>query len=317
MRRLMIGLAVAAMTCGALSGCFREPDILHVDDTIPSVFSVLMAGADSAVVLVVRPAEASGPGRVIGHEGVGGAEVRISSGGDTTWAAEMTDQCTAAFVGNQAPGGCYRATFTEPVEPGQEYHLEILLPDGGRITGQTTVPQPPRILEPAAGETVVASCDSPDSCYGQRPTYPDQEFVPVAWVPMVWELPPGVRRVIPTLEETTTFHDGQTYTGGCELGRIFARFGAQAEPGAAADSLPWPVLNIQCLEEALQPGRFDSIRARMSVYALGPTYTAYLNALAGGNTVREARASHGLSGAYGVFGATTPAHRTLMIVRDQ
>lgn len=309
--------AVAAallVLLATVGGCFRDADIVDVDDTTPTVFSLLTAGADSASVLVVRPRDGAGP-QPLTYEPVHGAEVRLIRDGDTVWAVEGERPCIGEWTGSGEAGGCYWAALGEPIAPGEEYRLEIQLPTGGAVTGETVVPGPPVILEPEVGQVVEATCDQADTCYGRHVPEAEPAFIPVASVPMIWELPSGIQRVVPSLEATTTYYQDQVYPDGCRLGRV-AVYGVEAESGATRDSLRWPILNIDCPDPALHPGRFDSIRAEVSVTTVGPAYSSYLETVLEA-TVREPRASHGLTGAYGVFSAVTPARRSILLVRGE
>lgn len=295
--------ALALLAALAAAACIREPDPFTLDTNDVAVHMILEAGADSVVAIVERP-----------EDPIEDAIVRLSADGDTTLLAYGGTPCYDSYF--QGPeGGCFRASLAAPIRAGATYDLEVILPDGGRVTGTTTVPMPLALTEPSDGDRVVADCDSADACYGQSTDEPPF-YLPVAEVTFRWADPVDPDAIQMSVRPLRTFLDGQEYgpEEGCRLGY----FGFRAEE-AGTDSLTtsivWPVLNISC-PEPLQTARFDSIHADARVYFWNEAYDDYLDVLTHGGTTRDAGLSVGLTGAWGIFAAVAPAQRTITVVRD-
>lgn len=302
---LLVPLVVSPL----LAGCLRDADPIDIPDDAPAVFAILEAGADTAAILVARAGHwLDQPG----YEGIDGAEVRLIHDADTLWAIADPSRPCVGFGDPTGGGpafteGCYHLTLPAPIEPGEAYGLEIALPNGQRVVGATTVPQPPALTAPDPTLRVTASCQDPLYCYGQYNERTD-EFVPVAWVPVEWELPAGHEVVQLQVTGVAAYLDGATYPSGCYLGYGFG--------GDDVDRTGrWAIPNIGCFD-TLDPARFDSIRAAVTAATLDRAYAAFLDAVEQGQSVRAASVSQGLEGAYGVFGAIAPARRTFTILRD-
>lgn len=76
---------------------------------------------------------------------VSGADVKISCAADTVTFHELSGR----------PGVYVSESLL--VESGNTYFLEVDYPDGNKVTGRTKVPQKPRIITPADGDTVSPS----------------------------------------------------------------------------------------------------------------------------------------------------------------
>jgi hypothetical protein len=305
MRRLILFAALAA-----IAGCIRDPDPIALDEFAVSVDAVLEAGVDSAVVFIGRPAPGGFSGRD-SYRAVSGAEVALVLGSDTTWLAEdPSAPCVqGASDGDDAGRGCYRAHLAGSIQPGATYGLEITLPDGSRVTGSTVVPHPGEVLSPAPGHRVVARCASEDVCWPAPPDY-----APVALLDLEWRNGEGVEAVLLHMEAVDVFYRGGTYPGSdCTLG-----FNV---PGGflgvlRSEKTLWSVPAVQCHGEATANSRFDSIRARVRVVGVDAAYASYAEALWEGSTIRDASASAGLTGAFGVFGSAAVAAAEIMLIRD-
>lgn len=297
---------------GLLTGCLRDPDPIDLDEDAVTVHAILEAGADSAVILLSRPGDNAAYGSWTPYTPIADAEVRLIAGGETTWLIEDPDvPCVYAYYSDPSGtgSGCYRAVLPEPIAAGTEYHLEIELTDGTAIHGRTTVPEPVTIRAPDPGATVTATCDSDESCWGQPLDVPPYA-IPVVTIPVAWTSNASIHGSSVSLRPVAVYHQGVEYPGtACDLGY----YGSLP---ISRDSLDWLVPNIYCSGEDgnLSMARFDSIRARLSVIGLNEHYTRYQETTYG-QGVRIEAASQGLDGAYGVFGATSTATRTILIIR--
>lgn len=306
-RPLLATLVLAAATVG----CFRESDIIDIDDDAVAVHAMLQAGADSAVILITRADDdlLTPPD----YRPVTGAQVRLIHGADTTWLVEVEAR-SCVFNAGSAPvtvgAGCYRAELPGPIASGQDYSLEIVLPNGDRVTGATRVPSAPEILRPAAGARIPTACGHGELCFGREVQGPP--FVlPVARFPVRWSQPPTAGRAQVVVSPHRVVFDGVEYSGdSCFLG-------SRNPLGTlVTDSIDWPVPNISCGAEPLSPARFDSIITDVVVTALDPGYERYLETVLEGSSVRASSVREGLDGAYGVFGAAAASSRRIVLVRD-
>ncbi len=305
MRRLPI-LALGALA----TACLRDPDPFDLDDAALSVHAVLEAGADSAVVLISRPTRPGDPGPVP-YDPVSEAEVGLVLAADTTWLVEDPDApCVGPWYadGSGSGAGCYRAPLDRPVAPGAVYGLVVRLPDGGRVTGETRVPEPVDVVAPDVGASVSVACDTDDRCEPEPP-----EFGPIASVRIAWSAPPDDEAVVVQIAVREVYSGGAVYPGdACELG-WGPLVGGPATP-LRTETVRWDLPRVTCAGE-LARTRFDSIRAEIRVVALNPAYTRYAEAAWEG-TIRVDATSQGLDGALGVFGAVAPALQEVLLVRD-
>lgn len=308
MRRPLLGTLVLAV---ATVGCFRESDIIDIDDDAVAVHAMLQGGADSAVVLITRADDdlLTPPD----YRPVTGAQVRLIHDADTTWLIEVEGR-SCVFNARSAPGtvgdGCYRARLPGPIASGQDYSLEISLPNGDRITGATRVPAAPEILRPAAGARIPTACGHAEFCLGREVQGPPL-VLPVARFPVRWSQPPDAGRAQVVVSPHRVLFDGVEYSGdSCSLG-------SRHPLGTlVTDSIDWPVRNISCGAEPLSPARFDSIIVDVVVTALDPGYERYLEAVFEGSSVRGASVREGVDGGYGVFGAAAASSRRIVLVRE-
>ena len=304
----------------SLAGCFRGPDPLDLDDEAPAVHAILETGADSVVIAVSRPSP-TGDG-FVQFSGISGAEVRLIAGSDTTWLLETPDiACVDVWYGGSDEddgAGCYRAMLDAPIQPGADYQLHILLPDGTTITGETTTPQPVDIVSPEPREQIVVDCPDTDRCYGQNLDVPPYTQ-PVATIRLEWAAPPTVRLTSAVLRPDAIYLAGTAYPGNaCGVGSWAGRGGLHTYPETVSNIL-WVIPTIGCRSHEewpeLQEARFDSIRAEFSVIGWNETASRYIES-SGGRGIRVEAASQGLEGAYGVFGAVSRATREVTLVRS-
>lgn len=295
----LLGFAILA------AACVRDPDPFTVDSDDVSVHLVLVAGSDSVLAIVEKPLDP-----------VEDAEVLLIRGADTTQLAFAQPLCSDDFLPGPTTGGCYRALLAAPVEAGATYELEITLPDGHRITGQTTVPLPLDVTSPADGARLTADCNPDNTCYAEGLDVPPY-FVPVVEVTVRWEASVETERLIGFVRPLRTFLDGTVYTGeeGCRLGYFGAVFGGFAGR-VTPDSMAVVIPNIDCPGN-LSPARFDSIHAEVVVQYQNREAAEYLALMREfGTGLRAAHLSLGIEGAWGLFGAMTPNAVAVTIVRD-
>ncbi len=309
-RALLLGLLAVALL---LTGCLRDPVPLELDDDTVTVHSLLVTGSDSALVMVTRARE-NPTWDEAPFVGVSGGEVRLIAGEDTTWLIETPE--LACIQEWRAPSGigCYRATLPAPIADGGTYGLEIRLPDGTRVRGETTAPAPVTISAPAPDIHVTAHCHHAEYCYGaQRETPPYQ--VPVAVIPLAWVPPASVAGASVALRAVAVYLDGVEYPGeACQVGYYGGGYYSSSLYGA--DDGEFEVPNIGCNgAPALAPVRFDSIRVQLDVMGWNATYREYLTS-GSWQGVRSEAASHGIAGAFGFFGAMSRATRSVVLVRD-
>lgn len=170
-----------------------------------------------------------------------------------------------------------------------------------------------RLSTPAPGLRITVDCAHESVCYGQQVPEPPYHLS-VAHVPLGWQTPPAVTMAEAAIRPVAVYYQGAVYPGdACVLGHL--SYGGFT---ATRDTLDWAIPNIGCrgdLYAELHQARFDSIRADISVVAWNEHYSRYAE-LSRGRGIRVEAASQGLEGAYGVFGAVSPATRTVMLIRD-
>jgi hypothetical protein len=160
LRRAAPGLALRRAAPGLalllLAGCeLTSVEIADPDDVVV-VEVYLRAGEFRQRAFVHRTL----PGES-GTLEVPGALIRVihENGGTMTFTAvPFPGVCTPGPVPDAIRGSCYESNPPPDfVQPGATYVLEVDLPDGGRIRGETTVPGPMEILRPAADSCAIDS----------------------------------------------------------------------------------------------------------------------------------------------------------------
>lgn len=157
----LLGLVPLA-ACG---GLLRDPVGIPGMETQYGVHSLLVAGADSASVLVVRYPPAPAPSEPDWEE-VTDATIRLVAGADTLDLALGAPGCTRTFNGTPM-ARCYRAGVPGGIVAGRTYGLLVDIPGFGRITGTTRIPTPPVIVSPSEGTRIEATFTN-----NQWPTMP-------------------------------------------------------------------------------------------------------------------------------------------------
>ena len=143
--RGLLGGVPVALALAASSACelVRPVDPLEAHPDVVAIAVLLVAGETEARMLAVHPhREWKHDVPVItGHlQGPG-------------WTAEFSEtvkltDCGELGAGWQVPSRCLRATLPEAIQPGVEYGLEGVAPLGS-FTGETSVPEPSVLVEPA------------------------------------------------------------------------------------------------------------------------------------------------------------------------
>ena len=318
-RVLLIG-ALIGIVATAGTACIRDADPIDIDDQAVAVHAVLEVGADSVTVVISRPAPLSpGPGSFVQYVPVSDAQVRLLSDDVDSWLVETPDEpCVGArftFGGTMEAdqgAGCYRAILETPIRPGGAYRLEITLPNGETVTGETMTPEPVLLTAPQPLDRITVDCRDSDDCFSQFSEELNRP-IPVARFPVTWETPESVERSELLLRPVVVHYEGREYPGhACGLGYSRDAFGTMDETD------DWHILNIACTADdfpELARARFDSIRAELTVVGWNDAYSEYIVAISNGQAVREERASPGLTGAYGVFGAVSTSSRMVLLVR--
>lgn len=293
-------LAPIVVVALSITGCLRDPDPFPLPDGELTLHFVLEAGTDSVVGLVTRSTESAS------EREIPDATVQISTGADTvTLTYEPDDRCAEMWLEWPMHHGCYQAALSAPVEPGRTYQLEVVLSDGVRGTGETTVPAPVSLTSPVEGARLVVECGDPIRCGA---TVYTNTFPTVAEWPVGWSSDgPDAGGI--GLSPTAVFLDDQVYPGDtCR-----PSYGSRPHSGAE-ESAVLHVLRFDCARP-LDPARFDSIHADLVVYSVNDAYRQYIEGI-GDETIRVDAAAAGVEGAWGLFGAVTPTVREVVLVRD-
>ena len=138
----------AALTAaiGALLITACDRSVVELRDDLYAVHSLLVAGTDTARVLVTRNDPRAPAG--LGGEGVGGAAVRLIQGGDTLILEELP-----AHPDLPGPSGEYAALVPSGILPGEHWELLVEWSDGS-AHGATRVLELPQIIAPAEGTRI-------------------------------------------------------------------------------------------------------------------------------------------------------------------
>lgn len=134
----IIAAVVWPSACDLSVVTIEQPEPLVVAELI------LQAGALSQHAWLHR----SGPGP---DRTVPGAKVRVFAAGDTLEFVEVRSGCIEMPGETTQDGTCYRLALessARKIKPGNTYELEIVLQNGGRLSGTTTVPEASRITTP-------------------------------------------------------------------------------------------------------------------------------------------------------------------------
>ncbi|HET9984662.1 MAG TPA: hypothetical protein VFQ38_13790 [Longimicrobiales bacterium] len=283
---LLTRSALAALLVAAL-GCDIIPPPTEPEQTgwQLQVHAVLLAGADSATVLLTR-VRGSGDGSGIRREAVAGASVRLSGGGVV---AELTAGAAGAACGGGFPGsppdsslsaGCYAARIAGGVRAGEPYELRIDLPDGESVLGRTVVPPVPPLLSPGPGVTI------------RVPRYGSSS--PEDPVALDWLAAPGSR-----------VEAAVNPAPGCEawISAEGSSYGTYSVVLTAAPPADLRVNGLFC-RGPVPPGEYP---AELVLTVFDSTYTRYARETLGVDQLPAERAAAGITGAVGVFASAAQA----------
>jgi hypothetical protein len=289
---LIRALAVAAAAASA--GCLRVPEpILPVVESV-AVHAVLDTGGREAVVLVTRfPPGATQAVPVTdaeGEVGRGGVSVAL--------AADAGAPCRFE-AGAAVASGCYRASLAEPVAPGDEWWLRVTLAGGETARGEVRVPLAPEIREPA-GEEI-------------RLQFSSRDGGTVVDAPLRWVWADAAARLGQRFGPATGFGAGAVLNAHCHAAARIEDAPAGTVPPLGETHARLLVHGAAC-QAAGGPVAWDSIRVPLLWVATDTAAARYLSAAHAGTGIRPQRASAGLRGAFGVFGATTTVRRTITIL---
>lgn len=296
MRRIALALALAA-----LAGCEREPAPLGLTGEQLQVHSLLVAGSDTAHVLLTRTLsepiqDPTSPGGQIYTRPVSAADVRLVHEGRVLRLREAPEgfpPCSSTFLGRVArvdsiKPGCYAGVVPGGIRPGERYRLEVRLNGGVAAEGSTRVPGAPEISSPAPAARIPVDPPGPggETSLAIRVRY---------------RVPATVAGVRATLALGATYSGGRrVQSGGCSFD--------QGEPDVrrtvAVDSLAIAIPYFLCFRPAGERGSEvfvpDSIDGVIALAGFDSTYTSYARAARQESASRD-RLQAGVSGALGVF----------------
>lgn len=140
--------ALAGALCALMTtACDRS--VIELRDDLYAVHSLLVAGKDTASVLLTRNDPRIPQG--LGEEGVGDAVVRLIHAGDTLILDELPKDPN--LPDPTGPSGRYAAVVPGGIAPGDLYELMVEWPSGS-ARGVTRILELPRITSPAAGTRI-------------------------------------------------------------------------------------------------------------------------------------------------------------------
>jgi hypothetical protein len=283
--------ARAALLTALLTATACQPAPLDIELTGGDIVfhALLSAGADQAVATLVRMPTAgsiSGPPVAIP---IRDATIEIRHAGSTSVLQPGGDDVVCYRIGwmREPPGAqpCYVGPVAGGVQPGATYELRVRLSDGRTVTGTTTVPLMPVLVEPASGARL------PARGHGSLAESPPSR---ISWHGLPGELraelmlPPSLPRC------ATTLPDGPG-------------FGLRRNVTNETQAVVVPV--VGCAEPA-PPAEVDA-EVLLAVYDLN--YTRYIDSARGGRSVFPQQAASGLYGALGVFGAVAIDRRPVVL----
>ena len=292
--RRAAGAAALALLAG---GC----DFLYPPTYVPGdpdrvvVHAVLVAGSDSATVMVARVGRGADPYTI------SGAQVRIIGGGATAVLAEQPG--IRGSCARFPPGiavlpetGCYGGRVPGGVLPGVEYRLEVDVPSGERVRGRTQVPAAPVMYAPQERLRVPFTATE----FQMRATQP----VAVRWSA------PGAASLTALAGRVWAPDTDNVQCSG------FVRWEPAETADPAVDSASAMLEVGGCSDPARQAQvRPDSLEMMLSVTVYDSAFTAYYREGDGGIPVE--RASLGLEdGALGLFGSGARSTRRVILVRQ-
>ena len=264
------------------------------------VYSVLVAGADTAKVLIARPgswnATRPGAAEVVSLR-TGSDTIHLRSTGDDLrpcgehlGATDWTLRCFAGAV----PGG---------VRPGRSYDLDIEVPGRETVHGNVTVPLPPTFVLPSAGEELtIADKATSDGADGWSLVRWERATEGRRFIELDVELDePGCRVQI----SSSLFADNQMRLRTSHFDGDSARVRLHSltcQPAAGAGG-----------GEAPAQGR-ERFEARLVITMFDTAYTRYQEVYDVSSSVAQTNKAFGLAGAAGVFSAASSAYHPIVLL---
>jgi hypothetical protein len=309
MEVLMKRIATAALALAA-AGCsfLRDPSPIEALGENNVVHAVLVTGADTVQVLVVRAGPGTDPatGESVTVRPVTGADVRLASGAGDVRLTESAPCYLGYDYSGRVPDeqlqtqGCYTAVIAGGVRPGTAYTLRVGLPGGGTIEGQATARAALTIaqLQPGARIHVRSPNESPQT------------------VAVRLTGAGGAAAVYVDFLTLAAFRGGSAVSNAvCSV--VYPRdlqLEANAEGVVRTD-----VYGAHCVERTNpngtgdRPFRPDSVRARLRVTAFDSAYVRYVRQTSeDAVSVREAQV--GITNGLGLFAAAARADRDVVII---
>jgi hypothetical protein len=284
------GAATLAALLLVAAGCQPAPTELRFADDQVVLHSVLLAGADAAAVVIMRMERGAEDDR-FSRLPVHGAVVQLIAGADTISlvAHANAPDCELLIWMSAEPvaAACYAAPVPGGIRAGDRYKLRVRLPDGRMITGATTVPALPVLVEPGTDAVFTArNTGAPPS---------DEQAMRVTWEP----LPAGHRAELFTvsLNEVCVV----MLPEGLQFGRYLHVTGRDSVSVA-------PV--VACREGGLPA----SLSADVGLAVYDENYSRYATDGWASSSVRDTGAAAGVEGAWGLFGAVAQVRQRVLLV---
>jgi hypothetical protein len=314
MRRALVALLVLAAGCDVVpppTGVDLEPSL--------QLNAVLRAGADTVAVLLERTGTENGVVRTVP---VTGAQLRFTGPGGEVALREAPsgfaacvrsfDPSTGIPANGPAGPGCYAGVVPGGVRAGASYSLAADVPGHAPATARTTVPLPPEPVYPVAGTRIPL----------RLTPGPGGSLLFTDALTLRWRTHRQGERVLPGVAAGRVYRGGRVVPG-AQCG-VYLRSDADLVVDGTgrqgfADSATVTGMVSECGEwtgtgasrrfTALQP---DSVEVHLHLTALDSAYA--LSRVSFGGAVREASASVGVTGAYGMFVGLAPARRRIVLV---
>jgi hypothetical protein len=274
-----------------IAGCAPDPTLLEFKDESVQVHALVLAGSDTASIIVLRGRRTSSINSIEYVDPVTDAMVRLVHAGDTVVLLRGR-QCVRASLPGPFPDttrlreGCYSAAIVGSIQAGETYELRIDVPGEAPIYGSARVPGAPVIQSPGAGAEL--QIDTTSTGFGRV----------LSPVLVRWAHPEPSRYVTLRL---------QADRAGCGI-RI-------AQPGelgyriAAVEAVGVDTATVGAIGSGCRTGD----PARLMVTVFDTAYARYIR-LARGDAMRWRDAAAGLTGALGVFGAAASAELPVILV---
>lgn len=302
-------VAAAALLLAA-GGCsfLRDPSPIEALGENAVVHAMLVTGADTVQVLVVRVGPGTNPntGENVTVRPLVGADVRLDAGAGDVRLTESAPCYSQYEFGSGQPieqpqtAGCYTAVLPGGVRPGSAYSLRVGLPGGGSIEGTATARPALSIRDPQPGARLHV-----------RPLgeTPRTLVVRVSGAE-------GAAAANVDLLPLAAFRGGGVVSNAvCAVGYSF---GTRPEVSAEGE-IRTLVHGLSCVERTNpngtgdRPFRPDSLRVRLRVTAYDSAYVRYLAQTSEtAVSVREARV--GLTSGLGLFAAAARADRDIVLI---